>query len=160
MSPADHHCAKRIASLWEQANRSLAKIANYLHAARGQLPAEDFGAIVGELPFPRECVDHFLTIGNGQNPLAFSTVVVTGLDAVAQTVGTPTQKVEVPAERRSPRQLRLSLSADEFDLATSLSPEEVRAAFNSGVRTVLDTKAAKAKEAVPPSAAEMLQAAE
>jgi hypothetical protein len=74
--------------------------------------------------------------------------------------GAPVEPVEAPAEQRSPRQLLLKISAEQFDLAASLSPEEFKTAFNIGVRTVLDTKAAKAKEAVPRLAAELLEAAE
>jgi hypothetical protein len=169
MSPADHHCAKRIASLWEQATRSLAKIANYLHAARGQLPTEDFNAIVGELPFPRECVDDFLAISkfSQQKPLAFSQAVTTGLHALAKMIE-PAQATV----KRGPRPIAVvseakfkaitGLTGDEFDRVASLPPDEFQTAVNIGIRSYLDTQA-KATEAVLPPAgepAELLRAAE
>lgn len=159
ISSADHHCAKRIASLWTQAHRSLAKIANYLHAARGQLPSEDFAAIAAELPFPRECVDHFLTVGKSsqQNPMAFSQAVTIGLHAVARMIDTPGDVAPTPIKQRSRRQLSVSLAVEQVDYLASLSPEDRKAAVNMGIRAL---QAAKAAEAAPPVAAELLQAAE
>src|SRR5258708_14624015 len=74
--------------------------------------------------------------------------------------GPPVEPVEAPAERRSPRQLLLKITAEQFDLAASLSPEEFKTAFNNGVRAVLDMQAAKAVEVAPQSGAGLLQATE
>jgi hypothetical protein len=159
IAASEHFSVKRIAGLWTQSYRSLAKIANYLHTARGQLPADDFAAIAGELPFPRESIDDLLGIGkcSQQNSLAFSQAITVGLSARAKMIEAPT---EAPVEQRSPRQRLLKITAEQFDLAASLSPEEFKTAFTVGVRAVLDMKAAKATEAAAPAAGEMLQAAE
>jgi hypothetical protein len=160
IAASEHFSVKRIASLWAQSYRSLAKIANYLHAARGQLPADDFTAIAAELPFPRESIDDFLTTArcSQQNPLAFSQAITIGLSARAKMIeACAVAPADAPTERRSPRQLCLKISAEQFDLAAPLSPEQLKAAFTIGVRTVLDMQSA---EGAPQAAGELLQAAE
>jgi len=82
---------KRIWSLWTQGTHSFLKIANHLDAARAQLSPDDFTTITSAMPFPRECVQHFLTISRDprltkKNRWSLFSATAVGLRAMAEMI--------------------------------------------------------------------------